>query len=656
MTRLDASLLLSCVLFLAGCKGGSSPGVFRNVNASYSRTSSHVLAREVTTPTRARLDYAAYAANVMLWDEPARPVRLSQAPKREAAAFGGLLSDFRKTPADLPLASAEREAPLHWKPALDFLLEQDFASARAVAEAYGQVLAASWGFEGDAPPLLEFAELYLSAKDSSAWVKLEWKPWALPAPEDFGDADADGFPEAYARIDPSVFTPALFARLRGEYSTRVLSETEVLDYGHQLAAYWYPSRNTDFKDLRGTGPWPGKEVEADIRGEMKGADVSQPLFALRGKPHGRPMYFIVSVPGLGAQRPEGPAGAAEASGRAVADNLDEYLSSIRDRETSLLEEAGKGSWKAWTARLAPFHRDVSALLQSRPASVMAFKGKGDFLIFRRELEYLLADDLQKLPPQDNPLETIVALRDSLASLGIDFLFVPVPTKQDVHPDLVSRAGANLPGGVAQPYFRKMLLDLSERGVETVDLLSLFQDLARADKEPLYQRQDTHWNPRGLAAAAGAVSERVMSYAWFGEAYPEEIQYVARDSTFGQLGDLHGRLPADERSAIGPEELVAERVFTANGGLYRDSPDAPVLVLGDSYTGVFQLTGCRNAGVTAHLAKAIGGPVDLIMGWGGGPEAPNKLRHAGPEALKGKRLVIWMMSARDLFVYPGGWKR
>jgi alginate O-acetyltransferase complex protein AlgJ len=261
-----------------------------------------------------------------------------------------------------------------------------------------------------------------------------------------------------------------------------------------------------------------------------------------------------------------------------------------------------------------------------------------------------------LPRDRNPIETIVALRDSLAALGIDFLFVPIPTKQDVYPELVSRATVGKAGGVPQPYLRKVLLDLSERQVETIDLLTLFQEAARAEKESLYLRQDTHWSSRGLQTAAGALAERVMSYAWFGEVYPEEIGYATRDTSFAQLGDLYERLPAAARSGLGPETVRGSRVILPDGSLYQDSPEAPVLVLGDSYTGVFQLTGCRHAGVTAHLARALGGPVDLIMGWGGGPEAPAKLRRAGPEGLKGKRLVIWMMSARDLFVYPGGWSR
>jgi hypothetical protein len=648
--------LLAGVLLLAGCGEERARAGYRTLNPGYSRVSSRVLAREVQVPTRANLDYAAYSGNVMLWDSPADPVRLPQAPTAEGLRFGGLLNDPRASAEELPLTPAERASPFHWKPALDFLLENDFESTRPLAEAYGKVSAERWGFTGDAPPLVEFAELYVSAKDSSAWVKLEWKPWARPVPPGWKDADGDGFAEAYGRLDKTLFPPKLVALLRGEYSTRRLSEEETIDYGHQLAAYWYPSRNTDFQDLRGRGPWPAPEVEADVREEMKGSQVSQPLFALRGKPRGVPVYFVLRVPEMGAKAPVESRAASAASGRAVADNLAEYLASIRDRETSLLAEAGNGSWTAWSERLAPFRADVSSLLRSQPASVMAFKGPRDVLIFRRELEYLLAGDLRELPRNRNPIETIVALRDSLASLGIDFLFVPIPTKQDVYPGLVSRAGLRRAGGVAQPYLRKVLLDLSERQVETLDLLTLFQEAAAAEKESLYQRQDTHWSSRGLQAAAGLLAERVMSYAWFAEVYPEEIRYGTRDTSFGQLGDLYDRLPADLRAGLGPETVRGTQVVLPDGSPYQDSPEAPVLMLGDSYTGVFQLTGCRHAGVTAHLARALGGPVDLIMGWGGGPEAPAKLRRAGPEALQGKRLVIWVMSARDLFVYPGGWSR
>jgi len=603
----------------------------------------------------------------MRWDSMPDTVRVSHVPSAGELGFGGFLSDFRTKLEDVPLTSLEKASPLHWKPALDFMLEKDFDSTRTLAEKYGRLSAERFGFSGDCPPLIEFADMFLSGKDSSVWVKVEWKPFARPIPEGMSDRDGDGFYETFARLDPAQFRPGHFSLLSGEYSSRVLTESEVMNYGHELAAYWYPSRNTDFQDLRGLGEWPGVGVELELKKEA-GPGILHPIWALRGKPHGSPVYFVITVRGMGESESVGattrdtPTDSDSLVGvplvgtlTEVSDNVGEYLASITDRENEILKKQGNGSWSRWQKRLQTFHRDIKGLLDAQPASILAFPSpvKKNVLIFRRELEYLLAGDLASLPDSSNPIQIISAFRDSLASLGIDFLFVPIPTKQDVKPSLVSKAA--VPKGVAQPYLRKFLFDLASAKVETVDLLSRFREAANSGDDSLYQRQDTHWTAQGLELAAAALAERVMGYAWFGEVYSTETAFTTRDTVFTQMGDLVERLPVKNRTEYGPESLRARQVLEPDGKLYKDKPEAPVLILGDSYTGVFQLTGCRNAGVTAHLAKAISGPVDLIMGWGGGPEAVNKLRRAGSGALRGKRLVIWMMSARDLFVYPGGWK-
>ena len=41
-----------------------------------------------------------------------------------------------------------------------------------------------------------------------------------------------------------------------------------------------------------------------------------------------------------------------------------------------------------------------------------------------------------------------------------------------------------------------MLELSEAGVEVVDLLPAFIE-ARDGDEPIYMKQDTHWSDRGL---------------------------------------------------------------------------------------------------------------------------------------------------------------
>jgi hypothetical protein len=94
---------------------------------------------------------------------------------------------------------------------------------------------------------------------------------------------------------------------------------------------------------------------------------------------------------------------------------------------------------------------------------------------------------------------------------------------------------------------------------------------------------------------------------------------------------------------------------ADGTLYEDDPDSPIVILGDSFTGVYELMDCEHSGVSAHIAKEIGYPVDLVMSYGGGPNVREKLLRRGESKLASKKLVIWMMTARDLFDYAEGWQ-
>jgi alginate O-acetyltransferase complex protein AlgJ len=213
-----------------------------------------------------------------------------------------------------------------------------------------------------------------------------------------------------------------------------------------------------------------------------------------------------------------------------------------------------------------------------------------------------------------------------------------------------------------PFERKLLLDLAEQGVETVDLLPAFlaaravpaSGNATAD-EPLYQRQDTHWTSRGLELAARLIAERVKRYPWFGAIAAHRRLYTTKDASFTRHGDLHSRLPEAEKAGRAPETLTGHQVLAGGGQPYEDDPDSPIVLLGDSFTGVYQLMDCEHAGVSAHLARELGYPVDLVMSYGGGPNVRQKLLRRGEDALAGKKLVVWMMTARDLHDFSDGWQ-
>ena len=260
----------------------------------------------------------------------------------------------------------------------------------------------------------------------------------------------------------------------------------------------------------------------------------------------------------------------------------------------------------------------------------------------------------------NPIPVIVEFQKLLAEQGVDFLFVPVPTKVEIFAEKTSQARdaklARFAGKIVNPFERKFLLELSDKGVEVLDLLPAFLDErnARAD-EPLYQVQDTHWTSRGLELAARLVAERIKDYDWFKGFAARRQTYTTKDESFTRHGDLVSRLPEAERAGISPETLVGHQVVSPDGSLYDDDPDSPIVLLGDSFTGVYQLMDCEHAGVSAHLAKNLGTPVDLVMSYGGGPNVREKLLKRGVDKLKGKKLVIWMMTARDLYDHAEGWQ-
>jgi hypothetical protein len=173
--------------------------------------------------------------------------------------------------------------------------------------------------------------------------------------------------------------------------------------------------------------------------------------------------------------------------------------------------------------------------------------------------------------------------------------------------------------------------------------------------PLFQPQDTHWTTRGLELVAGIVAERIKQYPWYKGIAAHRRTYTTKDEPFTRHGDLHARLPEAERAKFAPETLIGHQVVNPDGSLYEDDPDSPIVVLGDSFTGVYELMDCEHAGVSAHIAKQIGYPVDLVMSYGGGPNVREKLVKRGLDKLARKKLVIWMMTARDLYDHAEGWQ-
>jgi hypothetical protein len=634
----------------------------RTLNAGYQRTKSEVLVREIEQPTRANLDYAAYHQNFMIATSPPEDAEAPPAEPNTTNPFAGsiekasLSADFEA----LPLTESERSHPLAFAPLVEFLAAQKVAGADELRDLGAKVRDESWGLPrrpGVATQTLTEVFLHSVAGETNPdlYVKIEFEPWftglgALP------DQDHDGYPEVYGRAQRGSLTAPASDFIRKEYQGRTLSASEVKGWANQLASYWYPSFNTDLVPPGAT--FPDANTEPAIRTQLGESSYAAPFIVMRGKPQGKPTYEVFLIKGLT------PSAAQSGAAKGQGTPLELKKTTPSPDPAPLVRQIGEelqqhgGSWEKWLRQLAPFHGEVKKRLQALPKATKALAGADGFLFFRNSLEYVAGGDIAKQRKGKNPLPIIVEFKKALAARGVDFLFVPVPTKLEIVPEALVPEQSALKGQLVHPLARKFLLELAQAGVEVADLAPIFLTARAEDaktREPLYQHQDTHWTDRGLRLAASALATRVKRYPWYAELATHAQKFSVKQTTFQRFGDLHSRLPAAKQAAYQPETLLAEQVLSANGALYEDDAESPVVVLGDSYAGVYELTDVEHAGVSAHLAKDIAYPVDLVMSYGGGPNVRNKLMRRGADALGRKKLVIWLMTARDLHDYWEDWE-
>ncbi len=690
--RVFSSLLLGVGLAV-GCNGAGFPWPLEDpgkvgsaglghaeveqLGAGYDRRLARAMVRRVARPTRANLDYAAYAANVMLHQPDAEVVQPEgQVRVDQAQLFDGFVvaDSIVAAIARTPLTEAERRAPLAFTPLVDYLSQWDPAQGGPLEDARAAVRGETWGAtKRPGTTFQQIVALYVHRPAGGAvqlWARIEFQPWAklfagMP------DEDGDGYPQVYGRLKGGLASSAVIARIEEDYIGRVLSAAEVLTWANELASYWYPSHNTDIADLGGAQVWPAPATERAVTASLGGLSIREPTLVIRGKPHGQPIYNVIVVPGMPSlsAKKKASGGAAGATALVAAlkqakvsadpGPLVEALEAERDRQAGKGGAAGQGGYQGWARRLAPLHRAIRRQLKRRPKKLQTLIGRQGFLFYRRSLDSVVGGDVQQQPKGKNPMPAILAFQQHLARHGVDFLLVPVPTKAEVFPDKLrhSRVRADQLEPI-NPYGRKFLLELARGGVEAVDLLPTYL-AARAKRGPedelLYQPQDTHWTDRGLRIAARTIAERIKRYPWYPALARRAVKYGTRAVSFQRLGDLHSRLAPPEQPRFKPAQLVGHQVLSPDGKPYEDQLGSPIVIIGDSFTGVFQRTYCKHAGVSAHVAREIGYPVDLEMSWGGGPSVRQRLLERGVDALKKVRLVIWLFASRDFHNYWEDWE-
>jgi hypothetical protein len=298
------------------------------------------------------------------------------------------------------------------------------------------------------------------------------------------------------------------------------------------------------------------------------------------------------------------------------------------------------------------------------AGPKAIRGKGDWLYYRPDVEYLFQPDFGDerfylgtfdtilSGNRQNLRNPLVAIRDvhrQLAARGIRLLVVPVPGKPSIYPEMLSGREVRFDESPTL-----VLVDsLRRSGIEVVDLVHALGS-AKPTSPDLYLHRDTHWSPAGVDIAAREISKALL-------AFPEvsvgriPSRYSIRDTAIERWGDISEMtaLP-DRRSILKTERIVAHQVVDSNRAVYGDSSGARVLWLGDSYSRIYQTDAPHGAGIISQVALRIGQPLASIVNDGGASTVVRRQLLRKPELLAHAKVVVWTFVERDIRFGEGGW--
>jgi alginate O-acetyltransferase complex protein AlgJ len=638
---------------------------YTELNINYQRLKSRVTVRKIEKPTAANLDFAAYDRNPILLE--ALNGKLKKIPgsvSLEKVTFDSTLSNTKDNLSETPITKEEQETPLAWKPLIKKLW--NVVKEDKLQQMGSRVASYKWDDPGIYIPYQEITTAYIHEENNQTelWVKIEFANW-ISFLKNIQDEDNDGFREIYGKLDLSAIHPdtlkKTFDWIKNEYTTKTLNSEDLTDWITDLASYWYPTKNTDILDLGEAALWPLSSTNKKVLKELHGQKFTKPLAVVEGKPVSpdKPIYnvYIVDTGKLIGKTVETVVKELSPDAPVSMDtSLSVNFKTNGDRFKK--ENSEFGSYENWYKKNSAFLDGTSKWLAAFPAEQMGLEGKNGWLFFRKSFEYMFGKDYSLQVPQKNPVPNLMDFKKYLNEKNVNLLFVVVPNKEEVYFDKIDSGIPSPQIQFVNPYSRKILNDIQNAGIEVIDLLPYFLEARKEDTtgmEYLYQVHDTHWTNRGLQIAAELIANRIKEYAWYDGV--EKKACTVKDTMFERQGDIVERLPEQNRSRYQAVKLQARQVLNEDSSLYKgNNPDAPVMLIGDSFTGVFESVDCKGAGVGAHIAQKTSIPVEVITSWGGGPLVRKKAMHTREKYLSKKRLVIYMMVARDLYNYSQNWEK
>lgn len=136
------------------------------------------------------------------------------------------------------------------------------------------------------------------------------------------------------------------------------------------------------------------------------------------------------------------------------------------------------------------------------------------------------------------------MRDDLAARGIDFWAVLLPDKESVYAPQIMDVPSERIGNANSHlnYLNQLEGELARRGVKSVNALRVLRRTASEDWATgnlSYFREDHHWNPRGVARVANALTMALRADGWRARSEDTQSPSGGRDSVASRSSTTPG---------------------------------------------------------------------------------------------------------------------
>lgn len=221
------------------------------------------------------------------------------------------------------------------------------------------------------------------------------------------------------------------------------------------------------------------------------------------------------------------------------------------------------------------------------AELQMIEGK-DGMFFR-----ILADLRLQHAFTDQTVEHLAEMAKALEKNGTTLVYVPLPTKSQVLPELVP-ARASLYGfdaGIATEIYDDVVRRLKERGVAAVDIATPMRNNNRNGfGEYSFFEADFHWTAHGADVAAKAIGEALKALPAYGDVTPVrfDMREVPPPEEFSSMRELLQKHCVSHVPAVTAHTYETIRVEdpTAEAGsmdIFGSSDEATIALIGTSYS-------------------------------------------------------------------------